>query len=54
MMLRYSFGRPEAAERIEHAVKRALRDGYRTADIYTAGMKLVGTQEMGRVVAANL
>ncbi|MGH8676165.1 MAG: 3-isopropylmalate dehydrogenase, partial [Burkholderiales bacterium] len=54
MMLRYSFGRLEAAERIERAVKRALRDGYRTADIYTAGMKLVGTQEMGRAVAGNL
>jgi len=54
MMLRYSLGRPEAAERIERAVKRVLGAGYRTADIYTAGMRQVSTQEMGRAVAENL
>jgi 3-isopropylmalate dehydrogenase len=54
MMLRYSLGRPEAADRIERAVKRVLAAGFRTADIYTHGMKRVGTQEMGRAVAENL
>jgi 3-isopropylmalate dehydrogenase len=54
MMLRYSLGRVDAAERIERAVQRVLRSGYRTADLYTAGMKAVGTQEMGRAVAENL
>ena len=54
MMLRYSLHQPEAAERIERAVQRVLRSGYRTADLYTAGMKAVGTQEMGRAVAENL
>ena len=54
MMLRYSLGQPKAAERIERAVQRVLRSGYRTADLYTAGMKAVGTQEMGRAVAENL
>jgi 3-isopropylmalate dehydrogenase len=54
MMLRYSLGHPEAAERIERAVQRVLRNGYRTADLYTAGMKVVGTQEMGRAVAESL
>jgi len=54
MMLRYSLGRPEAAERIERAVKRVLGAGYRTADIYTGGMRQVNTQEMGRAVAESL
>jgi 3-isopropylmalate dehydrogenase len=54
MMLRYSLGRPAAAERVENAVKRVLGDGLRTADIYTAGMTRVGTQEMGDAVVARL
>jgi 3-isopropylmalate dehydrogenase len=54
MMLRYSLGQPAAAERIERAVKEVLREGIRTADIYTDGMKKVGTQEMGNAVVARL
>jgi len=54
MMLRYSLGRPDAAARIEAAVQKVLRDGLRTADIYTAGTRKVGTEEMGRAVAENL
>ena len=54
MMLRYSLGEAAAAERIERAVKKVLRDGYRTADIYTDGMKKVGTKEMGDAVVASL
>jgi 3-isopropylmalate dehydrogenase len=54
MMLRYSLGRAEAADRIARAVKRVLREGYRTADLYTSGMKLVGTEEMGQAVAEYL
>jgi len=54
MMLRYSLGQPDAAERVENAVKRVLGDGFRTADIYTAGMKNVGTREMGDAVVARL
>ena len=54
MMLRYSLRQPGAAQRIEHAVKRVLGAGFRTADIYTDGMKQVGTAEMGRAVAENL
>jgi len=52
--LRYSLGCPEAAERVEQAVKRVLAAGYRTADIYTSGMRQVSTQEMGRAVAESL
>ena len=54
MMLRHSLDQPAAAERIERAVKRVLRDGYRTADIYTEGMMKVGTGEMSRAVAERL
>ena len=54
MMLRYSLGNEQAADRIERAVEKALRDGNRTADIYTAGRKKVGTVEMGDAVVAAL
>ena len=54
MMLRHSLGRPEAADRIERAVQAVLRQGLRTADIYTSGMTQVGTEEMGRAVAERV
>ena len=54
MMLRYSLGNEEAAGRIERAVQQVLREGYRTADIYTAGTRKIGTQGMGDAVVAVL
>lgn len=54
LMLRYSLGQPQAAERIEQAVSKALQSGLRTADIYTPGTRKVGTQEMGEAVVASL
>jgi 3-isopropylmalate dehydrogenase len=54
LMLRYSLAQPKAAERIESAVTRVLKEGLRTADIHTAGMRRVGTQEMGDAVVAAL
>ncbi len=54
MMLRYSLGRPGEAERIERAVRAVLRDGYRTADLYTEGTRRTGTEEMGNAVADRL
>ena len=54
MMLRYSLGKPQAAERIENAVSRVLRAGLRTADIHAAGTKKVGTRDMGDAVVAAL
>lgn len=50
MMLRYTFNREEAAQRIENAIKKVLAQGYRTKDIDEPGMKLVGTQAMGDAV----
>ncbi|MEO0800966.1 MAG: 3-isopropylmalate dehydrogenase [Cyanobacteria bacterium J06642_2] len=53
MMLRYSLDRPNAAARIERAVQTVLDAGYRTGDIASAGMTVVGCKEMGdRILAA--
>jgi 3-isopropylmalate dehydrogenase len=54
MMLRYTFGMEDAAARIENAVKKVLALGYRTGDIYEAGMNKVGTRGMGDAVLAAL
>jgi 3-isopropylmalate dehydrogenase len=54
LMLRHSLDQAEAAERLEAAVKKTLRDGYRTADIYTQGTRKVSTGEMAAAVAERL
>jgi len=54
MMLRYSLGQAEAADRVERAVQQVLAQGYRTADIHTPGSRKVGTIEMGDAVVAAL
>jgi 3-isopropylmalate dehydrogenase len=54
MMLRYSLGRAQAAERVERAVARVLQAGLRTADIHTPGTRRVGTAEMGDAVLSAL
>ena len=54
MMMRYTFGREDAALRIEGAVKKVLAQGYRTGDIFEPGTKRVGTREMGDAVLAAL
>jgi 3-isopropylmalate dehydrogenase len=50
MMLRYSLKQPQAADRIEAAVKKVLGNGLRTADIHTPGARKVGTDEMADAV----
>lgn len=54
MMLRFSLNLPELADAIEKAVNRALEDGFRTADIWSEGTRLVGTAEMGDAVLERL
>ena len=54
MMLRYSLAQPASADRIESAVKTVLSAGLRTADIWSDGMRRVGTREMGDAVVAAL
>ncbi|NJK62159.1 MAG: 3-isopropylmalate dehydrogenase [Synechococcaceae cyanobacterium SM2_3_1] len=47
MMLRYSLDQPQAASQIETAVENVLEQGYRTADIMSAGMTQVGCRAIG-------
>jgi len=54
MMLRFSLNQPEAADRIESAVKAVLSAGLRTGDIWSEGTRKVGTREMGDAVVAAL
>ncbi|PWM74598.1 MAG: 3-isopropylmalate dehydrogenase [Bacillota bacterium] len=54
MMLRYSFDLEEEARAIENAVTKTLDEGYRTGDIYSDGMKKVGTKEMGKLIAERI
>ncbi|MDP1766276.1 MAG: 3-isopropylmalate dehydrogenase [Methylotenera sp.] len=54
MMLRYTFNDEVNALKVESAVKSALAQGYRTADIATEGCKKVGCTEMGDAVVAAL
>lgn len=54
MMLRYSFDLDQEADAVEAAVQKVLEDGWRTGDIYSEGLKLVGTREMGDRIADNI
>ena len=51
MMLRYSLDLDKEADAVETAVQKVLTDGYRTGDIMSDGCKLVGTKEMGDLIA---
>jgi len=54
MMLRYTFNDEANASRVENAVKKALEQRYRTADIWTEGTSKVKCSEMGDAVVAAL
>lgn len=54
MMLRYTFNDEANAQRVENAVKKALVQGFRTADIWTDGCQKVGCAAMGDAVVAAL
>jgi 3-isopropylmalate dehydrogenase len=54
MMLRYTLNEAALADRIEQAVSKVLDQGVRTGDIWTEGMKKVGTKEMGDAVVKAL
>ena len=51
MMLRYSLDLDKEADAVEAAVQKVLTAGYRTGDIMSEGCKLVGTKEMGDLIA---
>ena len=54
MMLRYSLDLDEEARAVEDAVQKVLSDGWRTGDIMSEGCRLVGTKEMGDLIAAQI
>ncbi|MEO1938924.1 MAG: 3-isopropylmalate dehydrogenase [Sulfurimonas sp.] len=52
MMLRFALGENEAANKIDAAIKRALKEGYRTGDLAQFDAKEVcSTSEMGSIIA---
>ena len=54
MMFRHSFDKPQEAEGIEEAIISVLGKGYRTEDIRQEGMRIVGTSQMGDLIAQHL
>ena len=54
MMLRHSFAMAAEADQIEKAVRMVLKEGFRTQDIRQAGVQIVGTTEMGDLVAEKV
>jgi 3-isopropylmalate dehydrogenase len=54
MMLRYALNQPEAADLIENSVLQVLEQNYRTGDIMSPGMKLVGCRAMGEALMGIL
>src|SRR5690606_11973407 len=53
MMLRFSFGRNDLADKLEAAVRATVTSGIRTGDI-AFGAASVTTTEMGEAIIANL
>lgn len=54
MMLRFSFDLDKEADAMEDAVKQVLKDGYRTADIYSDGTAKVGCSWMGDLIRERI
>ena len=54
LLLRYSLGLEDEAAAVEAAVTATLEAGYRTRDIAEEGGQLVGTREMGSLIAERI
>ncbi|HEX9743024.1 MAG TPA: 3-isopropylmalate dehydrogenase [Nitrospiraceae bacterium] len=54
MMLSYAFKLDKEAAAVERAIVATLEQGFRTREIHTPGMTLVGTREMGEAVLKNV
>ena len=54
MMLRYDLNQAAAADAIEAAVITVLDQGYRTGDIASEGMTIVGCKAMGEALLKAL
>ncbi len=54
MMLRFTFDLDKEADAMEAAVQQVLKEGFRTGDIYSSGCTLVGTVQMGDLIADRI
>jgi 3-isopropylmalate dehydrogenase len=54
MLLRYSLKLEKEAQVIEQAVRQVIDAGYRTPDLAQPGMKILGTNEIGDLVAQTI
>jgi 3-isopropylmalate dehydrogenase len=54
MMLRFAFGKEDAAQAVERSVQAVIESGLRTGDIWSEGTRRAGTVEMGDAVIAAL
>jgi 3-isopropylmalate dehydrogenase len=54
MLLRYSLDLDKEADAVEAAVAKVLKDGYRTVDIMSEGMKQCNTTEMGDLISKKI
>jgi 3-isopropylmalate dehydrogenase len=54
MMLKYSFDLGKESDAIENAIEQVLSKGFRTGDIHTEGMTLLGTKEMTNEIINNI
>lgn len=54
MMLRYSFDLEKEAKEIEDEVTKVLSKGYRTIDIYNGKGNIIGTKEIGCLIANKI
>ena len=54
MMLRFTFDLDKEADAVEAAVQQVLKDGFRTGDIMSEGCTLVGTVQMGDLIAERI
>lgn len=54
MLLRYSLKLEQEAGLIEEAVRQVVEEGYRTPDLAEAGKTILGTEEMGDLVARTI
>ena len=54
LLLRYSLGLKQEAAAIEAAVEQIIEAGYRTVELQEEGGKVVGTEEMGKLIASTI
>ena len=54
MMLRIGLNQIDAAQNIEHAVEKVLKEGFRTADLVNEKTKKIGCYEMGQKILNSI